>query len=376
MAKEINVKGPVISSDSKWIYDWLGWNSCCPADIEKGLEEAGGEEVVLEISSYGGIVVSGFEIYKLLKEYKGKVTAHVISAMSAATVIACGADEVLMSDAALFMIHNTSTRADGDYRDMEMAAESLREFNQGIIDVYVKKTGLSEEKLQELMDRDTYMSSKKAIELGFADGYIFGKEEDGGGEEDFSPAMVLNAGIPVIPEKKANELRMALNAAALGELPAGQTGGQPGKEEENGSDADSSINENKGKEGNESMTLEEFLKENPEGQAAVDQMAAAARKEGADSERNRLKELDAIAASVSEEKLRDAKYGKNAMNAMELAHAVLLEDAKKSKNYMEEAVKDSEESGVDDVKASPEEGDTTDESDVMASFVNKKRGGK
>ena len=127
MAIEINVKGPIVSNSQKWIYEWMGMESCAPKDIEDKLKEAKGEDVVLQINSNGGVATAGFEMYTMLKEYEGKVTARIIgAAMSAASIIACAADECLISDAAIFMIHNTQCYAEGDYRDMEQEADALK----------------------------------------------------------------------------------------------------------------------------------------------------------------------------------------------------------------------------------------------------------
>ena len=44
MAK-VNIKGPIISSDEKWIYDWFGIEATCAKDIEKAIDNANGEEL-------------------------------------------------------------------------------------------------------------------------------------------------------------------------------------------------------------------------------------------------------------------------------------------------------------------------------------------
>jgi len=62
-----------------------------------------------------------------IKSYKGKKTAKIVGlAASAASVIAMAGDTVQMSPTAQMMIHNVSTWADGDYREMEHTAEVLK----------------------------------------------------------------------------------------------------------------------------------------------------------------------------------------------------------------------------------------------------------
>mgnify|MGYP006926325084 CR=1 FL=1 len=43
---KINVKGPIVSNDSAWLYRWLGWDACCVNDINTGLESANGDDVL------------------------------------------------------------------------------------------------------------------------------------------------------------------------------------------------------------------------------------------------------------------------------------------------------------------------------------------
>lgn len=351
--KRINIKGPIVTSGSKWMYDWLGMPACSPGDIEKALAEAGGEDVTLVINSNGGVAVAGFEIYAMLMEYEGKVTAHIVgAAMSAASIIACAADKILASDASVFMIHNTLSYAEGDYRDMQMEADALREFNESIINVYVRRTKKSREELQELMDHNTYMSAQKAIENGFVDDFMFGNPEE---------LVVVNSEAPVFTEEMVRKFAIAL------------------KRQDDSGNADSDIQKKEGKEGEKKMTLEEFLEKNPEEKAKVDKMASDARQQGITEERGRLRDLDKIAHSVSANDLEDAKYGENPKDAKTLAYEAMVDDTKKCAAYMKNAVADSEESGAVDV-GSPapedEEESSKKDADFLAGYVNTAKGKK
>ena len=92
---KINVKGPIVSNDSAWLYHYLGWDACCVNDINTGLESANGDDVVIEVNSQGGLCTAGFEMYSAIKQYEGNVEVHVINACSAATFILCAADRCL-----------------------------------------------------------------------------------------------------------------------------------------------------------------------------------------------------------------------------------------------------------------------------------------
>lgn len=173
MAK-VNIKGPIISSDEKWIYDWFGIEATSAKDIEKAIDNANGEELEVIINSPGGYVDVGSEIYTLLKDYKGSTTGKIVGmAASAASVAAMGVDVLKISPTGRFMIHNASGVMQGDYRAMEHGSEILKECNKAISNAYVLKTGLSEETLLDLMNKETFMNAQKAKELGFVDEIMF-----------------------------------------------------------------------------------------------------------------------------------------------------------------------------------------------------------
>ena len=51
--KKINVKGPIISNDDKWIYDMLEMDSTAPKDVIDALPDDG-STVEVDINSGGG----------------------------------------------------------------------------------------------------------------------------------------------------------------------------------------------------------------------------------------------------------------------------------------------------------------------------------
>lgn len=366
--KKISIKGPIVSNDTAWLYHYFGWDASCPNDLKEGLEEAAGDDVVIEINSPGGVCVYGYEMYTALKEYEGKSTVHVISAMSAATLLVCAADEALISDTGIFMIHNVQSMADGDYRDMQMAADALREFNAGIINAYVRKTGKSREEIQELMDNDSYMSPQTAVEKGFVDGYMFGDPNAGAGKsgEDNLALKIVAAEQSIIPEDKARSIIQAFRLAAA---PAQQNEQNIG---------DTAVSDKSKKGGKTDMTLDEFLAENPDARAEVDAVSASAKAEGTKAERERLRSLDAIAGTVSSDMMHDAKYGENPVDGPALAYQAMVNGDKLAAAYMNSAKEDSEDSGAGNVGiGTPDAGEEqTDESDELAAYVNRAKGGK
>lgn len=377
---KIEAKGPIISDDEAWFYDWLGWKCTNPGKVAKMLEEAAGDEVLLEINSTGGSVMAGYEIYKNLKDYAGKVTAHIIVACSAATFLACAADEARISDGGIFMIHNVQSYTEGDYRDMQMEAEALKQFNEGIINIYERKTGKDRQELQRLMDQNTYMAPDRAIEYGFVDGYIYEKTQAREKQQEGMTAFVHSvaaSGTPLIPVDKLRDLAAALKNNVQGEVAPVQPGGQVCMGQNIG-DKEAGSDNKAEKGGVERMTLEQFLAENPESKTEIDSLIHEAMNRGENKERERLKSLDAISATVPAKMLEEAKYGENPMDGPTLAYQAMVKGEKAAAAYMADAMRDVEESGSNDVGiGTPDAGqEESDESDEMSRYINQTRGRK
>ena len=154
---------------------------------------AGTGDVIIWINSPGGDCVAASQIYTMLMDYKGHITVKIDGiAASAASVIAMAGTEVLMAPTSLLMIHNPLTIAIGDSEEMQKAIAMLSEVKESIINAYEIKTGQSRAKLSHLMDAETWLNAKKAIELGFADG-ILDDEKKRLQTEDFTYAFSRRA---------------------------------------------------------------------------------------------------------------------------------------------------------------------------------------
>ena len=179
--------------------------------------ESGTGDIEVWLDSPGGDVMAATQIYNMLKNYKGKVTVKIDSlAASAASVVAMAGDEILMSPLSLMLIHNPLTVAAGNVDDMQKAIDMLDEVKESIINAYELKTGLSRAKISHLMDCETWLSAKKAVELHFADGILFGKNEAEIDDESyaFSQREVSNNLINKLKTKsgvKISDLETRLN---------------------------------------------------------------------------------------------------------------------------------------------------------------------
>ena len=123
MAK-INIRGDIVVNEYKRFYDWLGWDCVCPRDVQEIIDSAAHDEPLdVYISSPGGIVEAGQEIYTALRG-DPRVSIHITGqACSAASFIAM-AGHCDITPVGLMMVHCASMGCvSGNHNDMERAAQ-------------------------------------------------------------------------------------------------------------------------------------------------------------------------------------------------------------------------------------------------------------
>ena len=151
---------------------WWG-DEVTPQMFRSELNAAEGD-IDLWINSPGGDCYAAAQIYNMLMEYKGNVNVKIDGiAASAASVVAMAGSTVEISPLGLMMLHNPMTISIGDTHEMERTITFLGEIKESIINAYELKTGLSRAKISRLMDAETWMNAKKAVELGFADSVLY-----------------------------------------------------------------------------------------------------------------------------------------------------------------------------------------------------------
>ena len=183
----LRLEGP-IDSENFW------GDEITPQMFREDLEAEDGD-VTVWINSPGGNVFAAAEIYTMLKDYAGKVTVKVASlAASAASVVAMAGDTVQMSPTALLMLHDPSTVAMGNARDMEKANAALNEVKEAIVNAYAAKSGLRRGRIADLMSEETWLNAKKAVELGLADEILYdGKKPEEDEEPEKKDALPVEA---------------------------------------------------------------------------------------------------------------------------------------------------------------------------------------
>lgn len=147
--------------------EWFG--GVTPKQVADQLKDMSGD-VQLRINSPGGDVFAAVAMCQMIREYKGKVTAHVDGyAASAASIVACAADECVMAKGSMMMIHKAWTIGIGNADDMRATSDLLEKIDGQISQGYADKSGKDIAGFMDAMAAETWFTEQEAVDAGLAD---------------------------------------------------------------------------------------------------------------------------------------------------------------------------------------------------------------
>ncbi len=159
----------------------IGWDVTAYS-VKRALAEVGEvDSLKVNLSSPGGYVDDGFDIYALLKNHPAHITFNITSmAYSMGSVIVQAGDVVTMEDTAMLMVHKPSGLVWGNADDMRDEAVTLDKYESRLIKAYNRRDALklSKKQLKEAISETTWYTSDEALAAGFVDKIIDGKDQD------------------------------------------------------------------------------------------------------------------------------------------------------------------------------------------------------
>lgn len=124
----------------------------------------------LRINSNGGSAFPGLAIYNMLKRHPARVEVDVDGlAASIASIIAMAGESIRMGEGSQIMIHDASTFAWGNARELIRTAALLDSMDADLADIYARRTGKPAAEIRDLMHAETWFGAQAAVESGFAD---------------------------------------------------------------------------------------------------------------------------------------------------------------------------------------------------------------
>jgi ATP-dependent Clp endopeptidase proteolytic subunit ClpP len=152
------------------IYDEIGFWGVNAASFIADLKKIDASDIDVLINSPGGSVFDGLAIYNALRMHPANIHVKVMGvAASAASFIAMAGDKIVMPENTFLMVHNPMGGVFGNADEMRDWADTLDKIAASLISIYVARTGKSEDEIKTLLDAETWMTAKEAVEMGFAD---------------------------------------------------------------------------------------------------------------------------------------------------------------------------------------------------------------
>lgn len=173
----IEFRNEVNECDEIHILDIIDEYSFNAEEFKNNLNNCKGDILNIHISSPGGSVFLGNTLANMIQEYKRKTNKKVVCIInglcaSIATQIALSADEVVMYQNSLFMVHLASCGMHGNKLEMLEQIEILDKIDKILARTYADKTGLSIEQCLEMMENETWLDAEECLELGFIDSIV------------------------------------------------------------------------------------------------------------------------------------------------------------------------------------------------------------
>ncbi|MDQ7860599.1 Clp protease ClpP [Peribacillus frigoritolerans] len=144
-----------------WFYDATSAN-----DVRRALDGVTASTIRIKLNSGGGDAFDGIEIYNYLKDHSAHVIVEVTAlAASAASIIAMGADEIIMRTGSNLMIHEAATFGYGTKkRYSKKTMNALETIDESIVSIYKQRTGLSSEEIRNMIEAETWLTAEEALE--------------------------------------------------------------------------------------------------------------------------------------------------------------------------------------------------------------------
>lgn len=129
------------------------------------------QEILVEITSQGGLVTTGKAIANYISKFKNVKTIAKEYCCSIATEIhlAVPLENRLIEAGTEYMIHNPLLQnVTGNANELMEWASAIKPLQDDMVKMYAKSTGLTKEAVQGLMNQETSLTDEQAVKLGFA----------------------------------------------------------------------------------------------------------------------------------------------------------------------------------------------------------------
>lgn len=278
----------------------------------KDAKAKGAARLHMRINSPGGSVYQAVAMRTmLLSSGFEEITASIEGlCASAATLLTCVPGmKVCIAEGSSYMIHNPSGLVWGTAADLRHEADVMEKMEKDCHGIYAKRTGKGEEEIKTMMDKETWMTAKEAVEAGFCDTLLEGVQAVACvTEEQLATMQLMYRHTPEMTAAKSESTPVSNTAAET--TAATVTENTSGQKEEHEMEI-------------KDITMEQLQAENP----ALLNAAIAA-------ERQRVQDIDDLTLPGYEQMATEAK--RNGTSAMDFQKMLVKAQREKGSTYMQQ----------------------------------------
>ena len=133
------------------------------------------KDIYMYIDSPGGEVLTGLGVYDTMQYIKPDVCTinlGMCASMGSFLLMGGAPGKRFSLPNVEVMIHQPSGGTQGKASDMILAAEHIKHLRQKMYNLYGRHTKMDQEQMEQLFDRDTWLTAEQALELGLIDKII------------------------------------------------------------------------------------------------------------------------------------------------------------------------------------------------------------
>lgn len=157
--------------------------------------EAPDRPIQMYVNSPGGVVYAGLAIYDAMQEIAAPVSTTAVGLTASFGTVILTAGQRGMRYAlpnATIHMHQPHGGAEGQASDIVIAANEANRLKERLLEIFVKHTGQSRERIERDQDRDIWMDAEGAKAYGLVDAVLPGAKALP------HAAAALNGGVPAL----------------------------------------------------------------------------------------------------------------------------------------------------------------------------------
>ncbi len=139
------------------------------------------KEINMYINSPGGVVTSGLAIYDTMQFVRPAISTLCVgqAASMGSLLLTAGEKDLRFAlPNARIMIHQPSGGFQGQATDIMLHAQEILNLKKRLNEIYVKHTGQPLKKIEDALERDTFLTAEMARDFGLVDRVIDKRQMD------------------------------------------------------------------------------------------------------------------------------------------------------------------------------------------------------